>query len=103
MRVTWNQKALDQLDDILEYGRQEFGVRTARQLFIRIMSYEPLLAANPKLGKTEPLLANRKRAYRSIVAHRNFKLIYYVEGDTVYIANLWDTRREPTRLTDMTK
>ena len=64
------------------------------------MSYEPLLAANPRLGITEPLLAGRKREYRSIVVHKLFKLVYYVKDETLYIAALWDTRREPRAQAD---
>ena len=95
MQVTWNKKALTQLDAVMRYGSQEFGERTMQRLYARIMSYEPLLAANPRLGVAEPLLAGRKREYRSIVVHKLFKLVYYVKDDILHIAALWDTRREP--------
>ena len=100
MQVTWNKKALNQLDAVMAYGRQEFGERAVQRLYTRIMSYEPLLAANPRLGIAEPLLAGRKRAYRSIVVHKLFKLVYYVKGDILHIAALWDTRREPRTQAD---
>ena len=103
MQVTWNKKALTQLDAVMRYGSQEFGERTTQRLYARIMSYEPLLAANPRLGVAEPLLAGRKREYRSIVVHKLFKLVYYVKGDTIYIAALWDTRREPAAQADNVK
>ena len=93
--MTWNKKALNQLDAVMAYGRQEFGERAVQRLYTRIMSYEPLLAANPRLGIAEPLLTGRKQAYRSIVVHKLFKLVYYVKGDILHIAALWDTRREP--------
>lgn len=51
----------------------------------------------------EKLLRNRKHIYRSFVVHRHYKLIYYIEKDTVYIADLWDTRREPVRLSGRVK
>ena len=98
--MTWNKKALNQLDAVMAYGRQEFGERAVQRLYTRIMSYEPLLAANPRLGIAEPLLAGRKRAYRSIVVHKLFKLVYYVKGDILHIAALWDTRREPRTQAD---
>ena len=41
-----------------------------------------------------------KREYRSVVVHRNCKLVYYAEGDTLYIADVWDTRREPRAQAD---
>ena len=92
MQVTWNKKALNQLDAVMAYGRQEFGERAVQRLYTRIMSYEPLLAANPRLGIAEPLLADRKRAYRSIVVHKLFKLVYYINEaeQAIYIAALWE-------------
>lgn len=101
--MTWNKKALTQLDAVMKYGIREFGERTAQRLYARIMSYEPLLAANPRLGVEEPLLAGRKRQYRSLVVHKLFKLVYYVKDDTLYIAALWDTRREPCAQADNVK
>ena len=103
MQVTWNKKALTQLDAVMRYGSQEFGERTTQRLYARIMSYEPLLAANPRLGVAEPLLAGRKREYRSIVVHKLFKLVYYVKDDILHIAALWDTRREPAAQADNLK
>ena len=38
------------------------------------------------------------KLYRSIVATKYNKIIYFIDGDTIYIADLWDTRREPDTL-----
>lgn len=42
---------------------------------------------------------------RSLVVHEHFKLIYYIDlpHNTLYIADLWDTRREPSRLAEPLK
>ena len=105
MQVTWNKKALNQLDAVMGYGRREFGERTVQRLYTRIMNYEPLLAANPRIGIAEPLLAGRKRAYRSIVVHKLFKLVYYIDEakQVIRITALWDTRREPHTQADNLK
>ena len=66
-----------------------------RNLYDRLLGYEPLLAANPGLGRKEPLLEGHPKGFRSIVVHKYCKLIYYVEEDGLHIADLWDTRREP--------
>lgn len=99
MQVIWNRKALRQFDAIIAYGYDTFGRRAAEELYRRIISYEPLLEANPYLGCAESLLAHRQKAYRSIVVHQHFKLVYYINErtQTVRIADLWDTRREPLR------
>ena len=52
------------------------------------------------MGKKEPLLEKELEGYRSIVVHQNYKLVYYVESDIIYIVDLWDTRRESRAQTD---
>ncbi len=55
------------------------------------------------MGPKELLLQDKKRDFRSVVISKQNKLVYYVEGDTLYIAALWDTRREPRLQADNTK
>ena len=95
MRVIWDDDASEKLADTLEYGRDTFGERAMKKFYARILDYEKLLQSNPGAGKREPLLEKEPEGYRSIVVHQNYKLVYYVEGDTIYIVDLWDTRREP--------
>lgn len=100
MQVKWSRRAGRALDTALAQGAKLFGIRATTLFYNRVKSYEPLLASNPYMGKAEPLLANRTRhQYRSLVVHEHFKLIYYIDlpHATLYIADLWDTRREPSR------
>ena len=41
------------------------------------------------LGKIEPALRGLKREYRSLVVHKNYKVIYYIDDDMVFIASFW--------------
>ena len=103
MQVKWSKKAGKVFEDALTQGMIMFGVRTSEMFYHKIKSHETLLAAHPHIGKVEPLLVHKKRhEYRSLVVHKHFKLIYYVESacDTIYIVDLWDTRREPAALTN---
>lgn len=49
----------------------------------------------PEHGKIDPLFAHRKQLYRSIIVRRLNKIVYYIKDDTIRIAAMWDTRREP--------
>ena len=49
----------------------------------------------PELGKIDPLFAHRKQLYRSVIVRRLNKIVYYIKDDTIRIAAMWDTRREP--------
>ena len=95
MKVIVQKAAARQISRVYTYGEQHFGKRAAEKTHARIVEALHLLAANPRLGVEEPLLAGRKRQYRSLVVHKLFKLVYYVKDNTLYIAALWDTRREP--------
>ena len=103
MRVIWDDDASEKLVNALEYGRNTFGERVMKKFYARILEYEKLLQSNPGMGKKETLLEKEPEGYRSLVVHPNYKLVYYVDGDTIYIVDLWDTRREPATQSSATK
>lgn len=79
-------------------GAQIFGVKIAQRLNDRIEDDVSRLAINPLMGAIEPLLNNRRLEYRSLVVHEHYKLVYRIEEPHIYIVDLWDTRREPDKL-----
>lgn len=95
--VVWRKNANRSRLNILEYGRKEYGFRVANKMNQRFEHCAALLASHYQLGKIEPLLVGRRYEYRSVVVHKLFKMIYRVDDvrDTIYIVDLWDTRREP--------
>ena len=97
--VIWTRQANHERIALLNYGQKQFGQHTAKQMRERINSYLHTLAEHPKAGMLEPLLANREVEYRSLVVHKLIKLIYRIQGDKIFIVDLWDTRREPSHLT----
>ena len=95
MMVRWSYKAQKQQDAIANYIYKEFGSIALREFYQKIDDVESELLTCPEMGKLEPLLKHRTRAYRSIVLNKRSKLIYTIEKDYIYISALWDTRREP--------
>lgn len=96
--VIWTQRANHERIAWLSYSEREFGQHSAQQIHERINSYLHTLAEHPKAGKSEPLLAKRETEYRSLVVHKLIKLIYRIQGDKIFIVDLWDTRCEPSHL-----
>ena len=96
-KVVWGKKANKKRIAFLQYGEKEFGRKAAAKMNERIESYVSVLVENPHMGIRELLLCNRSKQYRSIVVHKLLKLIYYIDESrqTIYIADLWDPRREP--------
>lgn len=102
VEVIWNKKANRARIAALVYGKEEFGIRTMNKLNERIEKDAERLALNPHLGSPEPLLADCKREFRSLVIHKHYKLVYWIDEphNKLYIVDLWDTRREPSKLTN---
>lgn len=103
MKYQWRKQAEKQMAQEVRYCTYAFGAQVALNFIDSINKQVLLLSSHPHIGKVEPLLVHKKRhEYRSLVVHKHFKLIYYVESacDTIYIVDLWDTRREPAALTN---
>ena len=52
----------------------------------------------PYTGFPEPLLADFKFTFRAKPINKNYKMIYLVEEDTLWIYDFWDMRRNPESL-----
>jgi len=100
MEIIWAEEAFRAWQDTIDYIVEEFGVRAAEKFYKKTEEWQNVLSSSPKAGKIETLLNNRSRSYRSIVITRQNKLIYYIEGETIFIVDFWDTRREPLQQAD---
>ena len=99
MKAIWSNRAVKSLHTLEEYILRRFG-EPKRQQFMREVEQEAIrLEEFPHLGKPEPLLAHRRKAYCSWVVTPQTKLIYYVSGQQLVIANIWDVRQEPKTMT----
>lgn len=83
-----------------DYANTRWNRRVGRDVLRNFRKNMALLAHQPWLGCLEPLLSDRAKAYRSLVIHKHYKVVYFVdeEADTLVIADVWDTRREPKNL-----
>lgn len=100
MQVKWKKQAMRQLEAIIAYGEKNFGKQATVRFYSKVKACDARLADNPELGFPEPVLAERKRNYRSLLVNEHYKIIYWIDTaqNIIYIADLWDTRREPVRL-----
>ena len=95
MIIRWSYKAQKQQDAVADYIFKEFGEHVLREFYQKIDDIEEKLVEFPEMGKIEPLLAHRKKTYRSIVLTKKNKLVYSIDKDIICVHALWDTRREP--------
>lgn len=95
--IIWTNRALDTLDDIFEFYKEK-SENAATKIVNRLYHSAKTLKTFPNAGVIETLLDEFPVCFRSFVVEKHFKLIYYVEGDCVYITEIWDTRQDPDRL-----
>lgn len=100
MQIEWKKRAICQLEKAVNYGYVTFGQRAAVDFYKQVKDNDFRLATNPYLGLVDELFAGRKVAYRSLVVHKHYKLLYRIdeEKEVLYICALLDIRRGPDRL-----
>ena len=98
--VIWNKQAENEWRKKMLYGLDEFGQTTAIRFVQRTNDIVNIIRKHPKAGLREPLLRNRKKEYRYFHLMGSLKLLYYYveSSDTIRIADVWDSRREPAKL-----
>ena len=63
-----------------------------------VISCIELLSSHPQLGHLEPILEEFPHCFRCLVDVPNYKIIYWVEEDTIKIATVFDCRQRPQRI-----
>ena len=99
MKVVWTEPAQARLREITDYLRREAGAKTARKIRDRIIARPRILAANPHAGQCEESLADMGEEFRYLV-EGNYKILYWVEPECIFISTVFDCRRDPARLRD---
>ena len=95
--------AKQQIRQIAKYIRKEFG-KTRRDEFMQeLRQTRRLIESNPTIGPVDPLFVDCVVMYRSYVMNHLNKIVYRIDGDTIYIVALWDVRRDPGTLANEVK
>lgn len=100
MRIIWTEQANRAIEFIFTCSQNLYGHTLLRKLRKDIQKYEGLLSTNPMMGALETEIPDIDIEFRHIVMTRPFKMIYFIMDDTIYIADIWDTRQNPEHLTE---
>ena len=92
MQVVWLDEAKVLFKEAISFGFLAFGEKAVIRFVDEVQRTNERLSVFPRLGKIEPALRGLKREYRSLVVHKNYKVIYYIDDDMVFIASFWSTR-----------
>lgn len=101
MRIEISPKARQHLLAITDYYAELGGMRSVERLLDRLVEKQQQILKYPKAYHPEPLLANRKIEYRSVIINKYYKMIYRVDDDVITISAFWDMRMNPSKLKRM--
>ncbi len=96
VKVLWTETARNQLEDISDYYKNKVSKKVAKKILNQIFNKALVLEKHPLTGQVEQLLISRKNEYRYLIEGR-YKIIYWIEGDYVRIAAVFDCRQNPKK------
>ena len=99
MKVVLTDQSLERLEKSLSFYLEELQIPKVKVVEIKnkLLDRARKLAKQPYKGQIEPYLANLKQGHRRLI-EGNFKIVYRVENDVVYIVDFFDSRVNPNKM-----
>jgi plasmid stabilization system protein ParE len=97
MDIIWLPFAERVLDEIFQFYRFKSQI-VARKMIADIKQATRPLAEFPEVGTVEQSLSDFPETFRYVLVRHIYKIIYFIEENHIYIADIWDCRREPASL-----
>ncbi|MFM1875064.1 MAG: hypothetical protein RL266_801 [Bacteroidota bacterium] len=97
VRVIWTRSALNELRNIYDYYLENVGHQMAENIRTNVLMATGQLSSEPRSGIPEPSLSNEAKQYRSVI-RGHYKVIYRMEGDSVMVVDVFDTRQDPPKI-----
>lgn len=95
MKVIWDPKATIGKRKIASYLHRRFGVNRVKSFRQEVDQTINMIVRHPNVGSIDPLFDDRPKTYRSVIISGLSKMVYFIDGDIIYIAAFWDCRQEP--------
>jgi plasmid stabilization system protein ParE len=100
-KIIWTELARENVKDIYSYIALD-SVNRAKSVIQKILCTVTNLEEYPLIGSIESNLALIKKDYRFIVSG-NYKIIYKLSENSIYIMTVFDSRRDPILITKIIK
>ena len=101
MKFIITNQSLDRLEDSLTFYLKDLQIPLEKVAEIkeRLLLSTNRLVKNPYIGQIEPYLVKLNKAHRRII-EGNFKIIYRIENETIYVTDFFDSRKDPEEMKD---
>ncbi|MCU4164073.1 type II toxin-antitoxin system RelE/ParE family toxin [Carboxylicivirga caseinilyticus] len=97
MKLVYTEQALNSLEDILYFMASKVSRKKLSLIRNRILDAADTLLKQPLQGAEEPYLKHLSLGHRRII-DGNYKIIYRVIGEYIYITDIFDTRQDPDKM-----
>ncbi len=97
MNLVITNPAKSNLNKLYNYYKKEVSKKLAERIKLDLLKTISLLNTHPYIGQKEESLAALNLNHRYLV-NGHYKIIYRIEGDTVYITDFFDSRQNPTKI-----
>lgn len=99
MKVVLTDQSLERLENSLLFYIEELEIPKEKvvQIKNKLLKRARSLSKQPHKGQYEPYLAKLKQGHRRLV-EGNFKIVYRVESDVIYVVDFFDSRDDPKKM-----
>lgn len=94
MKVIWTKEALQETKTIYNYYKFRASIKVAKSIRDKIFSSTKNLNKQARKGQAEELLTHKNGEFRYLLTG-NYKIIYKIIENEVYIMKVFDCRRNP--------
>lgn len=97
MKLFYTEQAIRSLQESLDFLPAEVATEKRLQIRDKILAKADKLLTNPGLGQREEYLDHLGCSHRRVI-ESHYKIIYRVEGESIYITDIFDSRQDPAKM-----
>jgi plasmid stabilization system protein ParE len=97
MKLFYTEQSLASLQECLDFFPPDVPAEKVNDIRDRILSKADKLLDNPYIGQQEEYLKHLEKGHRRLI-EGNYKIIYRVEGENIYVTDIFDSRQDPSKM-----
>ncbi len=97
MKLFYTEQSLASLQECLDFFPPEVSAEKINEIRDRILVKADKLLTNPYIGQQEEYLEHLDKGHRRLI-EGNYKIIYRVQGENIYITDIFDSRQDPAKM-----
>ena len=97
MKLVYTEQAVASLQECMDFFLHEVPSEKVNEIRDKILAKADKLLANPYIGQQEEYLEHVGQSHRRVI-EGNYKIIYKIEGDAIFVTDIFDSRQDPAKM-----